>query len=208
MLPRVTRGYNQQSHSKLMGAAPAEVRGNGDIQFSLDQQVLKGLQANNELIQKRSKELLETGAFRVAAKRDKFKRGFQPNYSKEVREVESAQLGYVTDTKGETTLAKRTLPVPRGSAEAGIPRLAQAGSVQTENRQKAQLEPFRERLLDFVRGSSEALLEKVAIRMRALDVPKIPGRTTRQVLELMGFRVAPRYPDNPGRAFVVRPPAA
>ena len=207
LLPRITRAYNSRPHSSLFGVSPGEVRGNDDIQFSLKQKALKDGQVNDALIERRASAVLREGAFRVAAKRDKFKRSFQPNWSKDVREVAGVSIGRVFDTKGESTLLKRVLPVPQeGSREVRLPRLAMPGSAQTDNRQKALLEPFREKLLDFVEHTSEALLENVSVRMRALGVPKIPGKTVRATLEMMGFRVVPRFPENPARGFVVRPP--
>ena len=205
-LPRVTRAYNNRAHSSLFGASPDEARSNVDIQFSLQKQAIEHGQVNDALLTKRAKAVLDAGAFREAAKRDKFKRSFQPNWSKDVRTVAGVSLGRVVDDKGREVLLKRVLPVAAGTKDARLPRLALPGSAQTDVRQKALLEPFREKILDYVAHTSEALLENVSVRMRALGVPKIPGKTVRATLEMMGFRVVPRFPENPARGFVVRPP--
>ena len=195
LLPRVTKGYNDQQHSSLFGAAPSEVKGDKNVRFDLNKKALEDLQVNDHLAQKRAKELQEAGAYRVAAKRDKFKRSFQPNWSSEVRTLGGLSMAYAVDSEGGEVLAKRTLPVPAGTANARLPRVSLPGSAQTDQRYASALEPFKARIREFVsRSDGGALLENVAVHMKGLGVPKIPGKTVRATLEFMGFRVAPRSP--------------
>ena len=84
----------------------------------------------------------------------KYTRSFKPRWSDQLHGVKSFEGAEVTDSAGKTHLTEFTQPVPEGTTEdAGATTIEQKRSVQTEEKIRAVLQPWAEKVLELLKGT-------------------------------------------------------
>jgi hypothetical protein len=191
-LQRTVDGYNETVLGALQGRAPEEVPDDQELQFSLRRKNAEAAVHSANVIKARDDKLLGLGGFRVKDPKRTFARSFQPRYGDEVHQVVHAQDGIVLDTKGEVYRSKLTQAVP-SSSEAVRTQGLRGGSVLLQRKDSAALEPFKQRILDFVTPEGKWEFE-VAGHMKSLGMESVMkrGLNFRKALLLLGFKVDSR----------------
>ena len=184
-LQKTVDGYNETVHSTLQGRAPEEVPDDKELQFAASER-------NSKVINARDEKLLGLGGFRVKDPKRTFARSFQPRYGDEVHQVVHAQEGIVLDTKGNVYKSKFTQAVP-SSSENVVTQGMRGGSVLIQTKNSEALEPFKQRITDFVTPAGKWEFE-VAAYMKSIGVEPVlkRGLNFRKALLLLGFKVDDR----------------
>ena len=191
-LQRTVDGYNETVHSALQGRAPEEVPDDKELQFELRRANAEATVHNSKVIQVRDEKLIGLGGFRVKDPKRTFARSFQPRYGDEVHQVVHAQEGIVLDTKGNVYKSKFTQAVPSSSDTVKTQGL-RGGSVLLQRKDNAALEPYKQRILEFVGPEGKWEFE-VAAHMKSLGMESVlkRGLNFRKALLLLGFKVDSR----------------
>ena len=191
-LQKTVDGYNETIHGALQGRAPEEVPDDQELQFSLRRENAEAAVHSANVIKARDDKLLGLGGFRVKDPKRTFARSFQPRYGDEVHQVVHAQDGIVLDTKGEVYRSKLTQAVP-SSSDAVRTQGLRGGSVLLQRKDSAALEPFKQRILDYVTPEGKWEFE-VAGHMKSLGMESVMkrGLNFRKALLLLGFNVDSR----------------
>ena len=189
LVQRVFKLYNDTVHSSLVGRTPNDVRGDDDLQFTLDQQAAAGLQQNTKGLEARDSKLQRLGNFRVELPRAEFERSFHPKFSGTVHTAVNVKNGFVQDETGKVHPTKHVRAVPGGSENVDVTGLA-GGSAHTEGRMRQAVEIYRERVVAFVGDGVKALNVVSEYMKLAGMVPIIHGGLTyKKALQLMGLHV-------------------
>jgi hypothetical protein len=191
-LQKTVDGYNETVHSALQGRTPEEVPDDKELQFTLRRENAEAAIHNSKVIQARDEKLLGLGGFHVNDPKRTFARSFQPRYGDEVRQVVHAQEGIVLDAKGNVYKSKLTQAVP-SSSENVVTQGMRGGSVLIQTKNSEALEPFKQRITDFVTPAGKWEFE-VAAYMKSLGMETVlkRGLNFRKALVLLGFKVDDR----------------
>ena len=209
---RVVKAYNQLDHSHLHGRSPAEVEGDGALQFHLNKEAAEGFQHNSDLVKKRDAKIAAAGHFRDELQPRKFHKVMQTTYSDKVHVVQSVSNNQITDTEGNVHTSRHTLAVPQGSGHINTGGLG-GGSAPIDAKRNSALEPFKASIAQYV-GAGKWEFE-VAAHMKTLGMATLMtnGLNYRKALVLLGFAVndkgrvtTPGYAPAPVAAPVVGQP--
>ena len=207
-LQATVRGYNETVHGSLQGRTPEEVPDDKELQFALRRANSEAMVHNANVIHARDDKLNAKGAFRVRDANRQFARSYQPRYGDEVHEVSKAEGGHVTDTAGNAFKSRHTLAVPSGSAEATRTEEMRGGSAQVDRKQHELVDPYKQRVLDFV-GDGPKWIHEVAEHMKTLGMQPLMrnGLNYKKTLVLFGLHVSdrgevtvPKQPPQPNAA--------
>ena len=117
----------------LEGVAPNDVgKSNEDLMDHLQMKNQEFTQHNKKNSEKRAAKLEEAGGFRaMESTGGKFTRGFKPRFEASVRQVGTVDRNLVSDEAGKSFLTRCVQPVSNATADVGLVRMEQRGSVQT-----------------------------------------------------------------------------
>ena len=181
-LRKVTAGENSNPiDDYLEGQAPAEVKDNKDLIFTLKKKNAEYASLNQERIKKRAVVLEETKQFRPEQdKGEKFhRRGFKPTFG-QVKQVKEVLGPNVVDAEGRDYLTKLVKPVRETTNDAGPVRIEQGGSALTDNTRRERLQTFADELVRFLRSkggkvttatASKHLRQNPAFQIAMRNVP-------------------------------------
>ena len=191
-LQKTVDGYNETVHSALQGRAPEEVEDDKELQFSLRRKSAEASVHNANVIHARDERLVKLGGFRLRDPKRTFERSFQPRYGDEVHRVVHAQEGIVLDSKGDVYKSKFTQPVPASSDTVKTQGL-RGGSVLLQRKDGIVLEPFKQRIVEYVTPEGKWEFE-VAAYMKSIGMEPLMkrGLNFRKALLLLGFKVDSR----------------
>ena len=189
-LQKTVDGYNETIHSSLQGRTPEEVPDDPELQFSLRRANSEAMVHNANVIQHRDAKLTQKGAFRVQDPKRPFIRSYHPRFGDAVHEVAKVQDGLVTDTQGNVYKSRHTLAVPAGSAPASHTEQMRGGNAIMERKQVSTLEPFKERISNFI-GNLGKFEFEVANYMKEIGMAPLMthGISYRKAMQLLGFTV-------------------
>jgi hypothetical protein len=193
-LQKTVDGYNSTVHSALQGRAPEEVPDDRELQFELRRENAEAAIHNSKVIHARDEKLISAGGFRVKDAKRTFARSFQPRYGDKVHQVVHAQEGIVLDTEGKVYKSKQVLAVPSSSENAtDITQGMRGGNVLIQTKNTEALEPFKQRIKDFVTPNGKWEFE-VAAYMKSIGMETVlkRGLNFRKALLLLGFKVDDR----------------
>ena len=77
----------------MYGSAPKDVNENKVLQFRLMEQDIDDRKHNEEINQKRAKQLEKDGAYRIEEPVSKFERSFKPRFKDKVHQVDRIEGG-------------------------------------------------------------------------------------------------------------------
>ena len=167
-LGKVNAGINISPHAALHDVAPMNVESKPDLVFELRREAAFGMKHNSEVIESRADALEKEGAYRTIAKQKYEKgRGFKPQFSREIHNIERVEGNRVIDDKGESIPTKRTQPTPKDTErkQADEARFLRGGSAQTEAKRQRILQPFADGIRTFLREQGGATLTKIALQL-------------------------------------------
>ena len=151
-LVRVVSSYNATPHETVHGA-PEDVRDNEIQKFLVTQDNSTKLQDNQELLEKRKKQLETAGAFRGPIRQaGPITRGFKPSYATVV-EVPQRVTGSVIHSDGPPIDIKRVQIV----AEETDNQLWVGGLSERDIKKKDKLMPMMNRLIDFLADGEHSI---------------------------------------------------
>ena len=101
---------------------------------------------NREHIERRREKLLEAGKYRTLLNRDKFHRGWMPNWSDTVRDVADVVFDTVRDPRGQASLTKQVLPVSASTEVGPATQIERRGNTEVRNRARTLLRRFADGL--------------------------------------------------------------
>ena len=190
LLQRAARAYNNTEHAGLIGRTPNEVHGDLDLQFNLRQKAADDIAYNTQLIENRGAGLMRAGAFRVEEPiRNKFERSFTPRFGDAIRQVQKVVGSTVYDSEGNAYPTRHVLPVKQGSANVNTHGM-HGGSERIDRVRLQALEPYRQRIQDFV-GHTGKTENEVTRFMKGLGMATLmhAGFNYRKALVLLGYNV-------------------
>ena len=191
LVPRAVAAYNDTVHSSLIGRAPDDVEADDDLQFNLKERAAENIQKNQTLIQARAAALQRLGGFRNELGHGPrgFERSFKPRYDDEVHVVSKIIKNRVYSETGEGFPTRHVLAVP-GYTEAVSTSGMQGGSDQTDRLRLQTLEPYKDRISNFLGDEGKPEFE-VANYMKeiGMDTLMVSGLTYMKALRLLGFTV-------------------
>ena len=94
-----------------MGARPIDVKGNDELQFSLNYKVGQQQRELTHQLQTQASKLEEAGAFRTLLPRTKFQKTDKPRWSSEVHPLDSVNDGFAIGKDGTKERVRFALPV-------------------------------------------------------------------------------------------------
>ena len=151
----VTRAHNKLQHVALMGRAdPNEAyeEENKNLAFELREEAGHKMAQQNAVVTKNQQNLQKEGAFRTYIGREDIRRrGDRPQYSGNVTLVDAVEGNRVKDSSGQTHSMTLTKPVPQDSKSTEI-KVRLAGSAQTEDRKRTQLQSYTQSLKPVLSG--------------------------------------------------------
>ena len=186
---RAVAVYNHLVHSHLNGRSPDEVQDDGDLQFHLKKQAAEDMQHNSEMIKTRDAKITAAGFFREELPAQKFRRGFHLKYGDKVHAVKSVFNNRVVDSEDKEFVGRHVLAVPIGSSDINTKDTNKVVAPADEKK-KLALEPFKERLSNFI-GNSGKFEFEVANYMKEIGMERlmVQGLSYRRALQLLGFTV-------------------
>ena len=189
LVPRAVAAYNDTVHSGLVGRAPDDVRSDDELKFILTEQAADDLQKNQSLIEGRGKRLQRLGAFRAELPHQPrgFERSFKPRYGDEVHKVRKVIGGTVYSEDGTAYPSRHVLAVP-SATEAVNTEGMHGGSDQTDRLRLQTLEPYKERISNFL-GDLGKYEHEVAAYMKEIGMEPLmtQGLNYRKALRLLGL---------------------
>ena len=171
-LQKVTDGKNRNPiEDYLKGQAPADVKENEDLIFSLKKKNAQYAGFNQARIKKRAKALEEAGQFRPEEPNKqgiRARRGFKPTFGnvKNVKEVISAE---VVDDTGKNYLTKLVKPIAESTNDTGPVRIEQQGSTLIDNTRRERLQSFADKLVRFLRTKNGEVTSATASKYLRQD---------------------------------------
>lgn len=207
-LQKTVDGYNATIHSSLQGRTPEEVEDDPELQFALRRATSEALVHNSNVLEHRDEKLTNKGAFRVQDPKRPFIRSYQPRYGDTVHEVAKVQDGLVTDAEGKVFKSRHALAVPSGSLPTTNTEQMRGGNAIMERKQVATLQPFKERISNFI-GNLGKFEFEVSNYMKDLGMAPLMthGVNYRKTLHLLGFTVHGSARGS-GKQLVTRPSQA
>ena len=206
LIPRAVAGYNDTVHHGLVGRAPDDVASDDNLKFILKEQAADNIQHNQALIEARGRKLTKSGGFRAELPHQPrgFERSFKPRYSDEVHRVSKVVGGVVYSESGQAFPSRHTLAVPAATAGVATGGM-HGGSDQTDRLRLQLLEPFKQRIADFL-GDLGKFEFEVANYMKEIGMAKLmtSGLSYRKALTLLGFTVHGNARGS-GKQLVTRP---
>jgi hypothetical protein len=186
---RAVTVYNHLVHSHLHGRAPDEVQDDGDLRFSLEKRAAQDMVHNSDMIKKRDDRIAAAGHFREELPARQFRRGFQVKYGDKVHKVKSVFANRVVDEEGNEFVGRHVLPVPAGSSDTNMVGASKAVA-PADDKKKAVLEPFKQRIADFL-GDLGKFEFEVANYMKEIGMGPlmVHGLSYRRAMQLLGFTV-------------------
>ena len=186
---RAVTVYNHLVHNHLHGRAPDEVQDDGDLRFSLEKRAAQDMVHNSDMIKKRDDRIAAAGHFREELLARQFRRGFQVKYGDKVHKVKSVFANRVVDEDDNEFVGRHVLPVPAGSSDTKMVGASKAVAPADEKK-KAVLEPFKQRIADFL-GDLGKFEFEVANYMKELGMGPlmVHGLSYRRAMQLLGFTV-------------------
>ena len=159
------------------------------LQFDLRWQAGKDMEHNDALIQARAARLTKYGHFRVEQPQNKFERSFHPRYSDEVHAIQRVKGPWVQDAGGDQFPTRHVQAVPGNGAPINTEGM-NGGSDQTDRLRQQILEPFKQRISDFL-GDLGKFEFEVANYMKEIGMAKLMtnGLSYRKAMTLLGFTV-------------------
>jgi hypothetical protein len=179
------------------------------LQFALEKEAAHDLQHNSDLVAKRDARLVNAGYFREELPAQKFRRGFQVKYGDKVHVVQSVLANHVIDEEGKEFVTRHVLPVPAGSSDTNV-GVTSKSVAPADEKKKAALEPFKERISDFIGDVGKFEYEVVNyMKELGMDHLMVHGLSYRRAMQLLGFTVHGNARGS-GKQLVTRPhsPAA
>ncbi|NDD65574.1 MAG: transposase, partial [Acidobacteria bacterium] len=149
VLQRAADAYNDTVHTHLIGRAPDDVKGDATLQFDLRSQAARDIAHNDALISARARRLEHFGNFRVEQPQNKFERSFHPRFSDDVHVIKHVRSNKVVDEEGNVFPTRHVLAVPAHSGPINTEGM-HGGSEQTDRLRSQILEPYKQRISDFV----------------------------------------------------------
>ncbi|MCP3880632.1 MAG: transposase family protein, partial [Sulfitobacter sp.] len=167
-LAAATKAYNANSHSALMGTAPADVSKTPVLQYALEKQSGLDEAHNSDLHTSRVAKLRAAGAFRLVLPRSTWVRSGQPRYSEKVYELDHFVGTDVVATDGTRRPVRDALAVPRGSQEVKVPRELKGGRPIRDEGAKLALRPFATALRGFLGPTGSLTLQGAGTKLRGV----------------------------------------
>ena len=99
-------------------------------------------ETNKKQIADRAVKLEEAGKYRTLLNRGKFHRGWQPNWSDQVRTVASTDFDKVRDTVGQVSLTRSDLQIASATEVGPARQIEKGGNVEADRRQRTIIQPF------------------------------------------------------------------
>ena len=201
---RAVNVYNRLVHKHLKGRSPEEVEGDGDLRFHLEKEAAEDLRHNSDLIKRRDAKITTSGHFREELPARKFNRTFQIKYGDKVHAVQSVFNNRVVDTEGNAYIGRHVLAVPAGSSDVNL-QSANKSVAPADEKKKAALEPFKERIANFLGNLGKYEFE-VANYMKEIGMEHlmVHGLSYRKAMTLLGFTVHGNARGS-GKQLVTRP---
>ena len=134
VLQRAANAYNDTVHSHLIGRAPDDVKQDKALQFDLKLE---------------ARRLERHGYFRVELPQNPFERSFHTRYSDKVHKIKEVEGPWVVDDEDNKFLTRHVLAVPGSSSHINTEGM-QGGSEQTDRFRLQILEPYKQRISDFL----------------------------------------------------------
>ena len=193
-LKETVAGINDTPQRSIGNRAPEDVKDDWELQFRLRRANSEAMVHNSSVIQRRGDALAAQGAFRVPVSTRAGKhfglRSYQPQYGDAVHAIASVNGAVVTDTAGREFKTRHVHGVPAGSANAEHTDNMRGGSALIDRKQASLVEPYRERVVEFV-GEGVKTLQAVATYMKSIGMDTIlHGTLTNQkAIGLMGLHV-------------------
>jgi hypothetical protein len=154
-LKRATLAHNENSHDKLMGSAPNDVKTSPELQYQIEADHGKEIKHNNDKWRNRVGRLRDAGAFRTALPRGTWARIDAPKFSGGTFNVDGFKGSHV-ESGGTSYPVKTSLAVPVGSADVDIGIETGPGAGRRA-RQKEMLQDFGRKLKDLLPTSGYTL---------------------------------------------------
>ena len=204
VLQRAADAYNDTVHSHLIGRAPDDVQEDKALQFDLKLGAARDLEHNDALITARARRLEQHGHFRVELPQNPFERSFHTRYSDKVHKIREVEGPWVVDEEGTKFPTRHVLGVPAHSAEINTEGM-RGGSEQTDRLRLQILEPYKQRISDFL-GDLGKYEHEVATYMKEIGMEPLmtQGLNYRKALRLLGFTVHGNARGS-GKQLVTRP---
>jgi hypothetical protein len=166
-LAKAVAALNSAPNDYLMGSAPADVKGNAELQLALQEQAGRDMAVNARQHADRMAALRTAGAFRTRLPERTFTRVTTARWSNEVHRVASFVGDLVVDEKGARFPIRDVLPVKVGSAP-----VAASSDLGTEAKQREQREKMRPFALALAGMVGE---EGLSIQGAGTKLRKLPG---------------------------------
>jgi hypothetical protein len=207
VLQRAADAYNDTVHTHLIGRAPDDVQDDKTLQFDLRWQAGKDIAHNDALISARARRLEHFGNFRVEQPQNKFERSFHPRFSDDVRVIKHVRSNKVVDEEGNVFPTRHVLAVPVHSGPINTEGM-RGGSEQTDRLRSQILEPYKQRISDFV-GDLGKFEFEVANYMKEIGMEPLmtQGLSYRKAPRVLGFTVHGNARGS-GKQLVTKPAAA
>ena len=189
----VEQEYNATPHETLHDEPPDEVMlaGRKTLRFILDQDNAKKLQHNQELLEGRTRQLEQAGAFRRPLEgRNTFKRSFKASYGA-MEQLDSIRGSTVAPVGGGAPIdIKRVLPVDRETQDVR-PSFALGDARAEDRRQRVAL--LANSLYDFLRDDEKSMASAAAHLKRdlgdeqySLQLRSVGAQSLSDVVRLIG----------------------
>jgi len=206
VLQRAADAYNDTVHSHLIGQAPDDVNDDKALQFDLKLGAARDIEHNDALITARARRLEHHGYFRVELPQNPFERSFHTRYSDKVHKIKEVEGPWVVDEDDTKLLTRHVLPVSAQSAEINTEGM-RGGSEQTDRLRLQILEPYKQRISEFLGNLGKYEFE-VAAYMKEIGMEPlmIQGLSYRKALRILGFTVHGNARGS-GKQLVTRPQA-
>ncbi len=151
-------------------------------------------QVNVGLLQKRSENLQQQGAFRTYVAPGFRRRAGQQNWSEEIHQVESAgPNGRVEDTEGNSYRMSMVKAIPRSTAFVQVPEFAMGGSRKVEDRRREALRQWLPMFLEQIHNAGSGGLSVQRASQQTAAVPGFVQALRNQRATLLQF--AQLWPD-------------
>ena len=187
VLQRAAKAYNETVHSSLIGRAPYNVHGDKTLQFDLRMRAAHDIKHNTAVVQKRADRVSRIGAFRDEVPiKNKFERSFTPKFGGKVHIVKEVHGGVVVDEEGREFQTRHVQAVAAASSTVNTEGM-NGGSERIDRVRLQALEPYRQRITEFV-GDGKTENEVVRfMKTLGMDVLMNAGFNFRNALQLLGF---------------------
>ena len=172
-LEAAIKSMNATEHSALFNRDPDDVAGDKDLEFDLRYKNAEMRQVNVGLLQKRSENLEQQGAFRTYVAPGFRRRAGQQNWSEEIHQVHAAgPNGRVEDTEGNSYRMSMVKAIPRSTAFVQVPEFAMGGSRKVEDRRREALRQWLPMFLEQIHNAGPSGL---SVQRASRETAAVPG---------------------------------